>query len=229
MAYAPKYGDALALDLANRTSSVATITALKGVAANRRNMGLEKLVEADGSRWVFHDSSALTGDDVLVVTPTAGSGRWLRKTGTVLLTLPFTHATADAAVLLTLQAGQLMLIRKFYWDIAADMTGGASSAIGVSSTKTGFTTKGDLLGGAAGDVAAALTLLLSPANGTIGAKMDSVSELHTTLWKSADILRFDEITSSFAAGSGSVCVVADLLTNLGALARGLHDLDPHRR
>ncbi len=227
MAHAPKYGDALALDLAARYSSVATITALKGVAANRRHTGAEKLVEADGSRWVFSLASALTGDDVLVVEPTAGSGRWLRKTGTVLLTLPFTHATADAAALLTLQAGQLMLIRKLFWVIAADLTGGSSSAIGVSSNKTGFSTKGDLLGGAAGDVAAALTLALSPANGTIGAKMDTIAELHTTLWKSADTIRFDEITSSFAAGSGSVCVVADLLTNLGALAHGLLDLDPH--
>jgi hypothetical protein len=96
------------------------------------------------------------------------------------------------------------------------MTGGSSSAIGVSSSKTGFTTKGDLLGGATGDVAAALTAALSPANGTIGAKMDTVAELHTTLWKAADIIRFDRITSAFTAGSGAVNVVADILTNAGA-------------
>jgi|688.fasta_scaffold120395_2 hypothetical protein len=216
MTYAPKFRPDPLLDLVPRISSVTTLTTLKAIPINDRDHGATKHVEADNSQWYFHSTSAVTGDDLLVATPASGTGRWLRMPGTANIVLPFTFATADAAVMLTVPAGCLLLLRKFYWTIAADMTGGASSAIGVSSSKTGFTTKGDLLGGATGDVAAALTAALSPANGTIGAKMDTVAELHTTLWKAADIIRFDRITSAFTAGSGAVNVVADILTNAGA-------------
>ena len=95
--------------------------------------------------------------------------------GCAYLVLPFTFATADATALLTLQAGQQLRLWDLYWQIAADMTGGSSSAIGVSSNKTGYSTKGDLLGGASGDVAASLTLALSPTVGTIGAKVDGTT------------------------------------------------------
>lgn len=216
MTYEPKHSPDTRTAIAPRISSVATLTTLKAVTAKQRDHGQVKFVESNGSRWYFHSTSELTGDDQLVVEPTSGTGRWLLCPGTVKLSLPITFSTADAAVLLTVPTGALMLLRKFYWTISADFTGGSSSAIGVSSTKTGFTTKGDLLGGATGDVAAALTLALSPADGTIGAKMDTVGELHTTLWKAADIIRFDRITSAFTAGTGTVSVVVDLLENAGA-------------
>jgi len=216
MSYNPKHRPDAQLALAARISSVATLAALKGISARVRDHGQVRHVEADNSQWYFHSTSAVTGDDILAATPTSGPGCWLRMPGAANLVLPFTFDTADAAVMLTVPAGCRLLLRKFYWTIAANLTGGAASAIGVSSTKTGFTTKGDLLGGAAGDVAAALTTALSPANGTIGAKMDSVTELHTALWVPTDIIRFDRITSAFAAGSGAINVVADILTNAGA-------------
>jgi hypothetical protein len=211
-------GDALTRSLASAIHiPVASTTALAAIPADDRQTGMLAINTADGSRWLFSSSSsAADTSSTLVVTPAAGSGRWLRMPGAMVLTLPITYATLDAAVLLTMPVGSLALIRKLYWTISADFTGGASSAIGVSSTKTGFTTKGDLLGGAAGDVAAALTSALSPANGTIGAKVDTVAELHTTLWKAADILRHDRITSAFTAGTGAVNVVIDLLANPGA-------------
>lgn len=214
----PNYGETLARSVALRISaSVATLAALAAIPARDRDPGMLALVTADNSQWVFSSSSsAADASQNLVVTPAAGSGRWLRVPGTLNLALPFTFATADAAVLFTVPTGALLLIRKLFWTITADFTGGSSSAIGVSSTKTGFTTKGDLLGGASGDVAATITAALSPANGTIGAKVDTVGELHTTLWKAADILRFDRITSAFTAGTGAVSVVADLLANPGA-------------
>lgn len=214
----PNYGETLARSVALRISaSVATLAALAAIPARDRDPGMLALVTADNSQWVFSSSSsAADASQNLVVTPAAGSGRWLRVPGTLNLALPFTFATADAAVLFTVPTGALLLIRKLFWTITADFTGGSSSAIGVSSTKTGFTTKGDLLGGASGDVAATITAALSPANGTIGAKVDTVGELHTTLWKAADILRFDRITSAFTAGTGAVNVVADLLANPGA-------------
>jgi hypothetical protein len=217
MARNSRRGEEATRRLSNLLDSVATKTTLKAVPSDRRHHGLIKMVEADGSLWRFHSSStAADTSENVVLTPSTGSGRWLRLCGAMNLALPFTFATADAVVLFTVPTGALMLVRKLFWTISADLTGGSSSAIGVSSTKTGFTTKGDLLGGASGDVAASLTAALSPANGTIGAKVDTVGELHTTLWKAADILRFDRITSAFTAGSGSVNAVVDLLANDGA-------------
>lgn len=214
----PPYGETLARNVALRIASfVATVAALAAIPADERSDGMICIVAADGSQWRFSASATATdASRAIAVAPDSGSGRWLRSLGASRLVLPFTFATADAAALFTVPDGALLLLRKFFWTIDTDLTGGSSSAIGVSSSKTGFTTKGDLLGGAAGDVAAALTAALSPANGTIGAKMDTVAELHTTLWKAGDIIRFDRITSAFTAGGGAVNVVADVLANAGA-------------
>lgn len=213
MTFAPKF-DPTGRALAGLLSSAATLTTLKALGAKERALGLSKVVEADQSRWYFHDTSALTADDILVAAPSSGSGRWLRSVGRAVLRLPFTFATADAAVLLTVPTGCQLRIWELYWEIDADLTGGTASAIGVSSNKTGYTTKGDLLGGAAGDVAAALTTALSPAIGTIGAKRD-LDDLRA-LFVAANTLRFDRITSAFTAGSGSVVVVCDILKHAGA-------------
>lgn len=211
------YGDTAAREVSKRHAGQFTSLALlKSLAPDRRIEGQEAIVTASNSRWRFSLASALTGDDQLVLTPDAGSGRWLRMPGAVLLQLPIAFGTADAAVLLTLQAGQLMRLKELFWGITTNFTGGSSSAIGVSSTKTGFTTKGDLLGGAAGDVAAALTTALSPASGVIGAGFDTLAKRRTALWKATEILRFDRITSAFTAGAGFVNVEADLLSNDGA-------------
>jgi hypothetical protein len=211
------YGELLAREVSARISRpVANVAALAAIPRDMRADG-QIICLGDGSLWRF--SQAATASDPsgnLVVTPDAGAGRWLRMPGSLRLILPFTFATADAAALLTMPTGALFLVRKAFWTIDTDLTGGASSAIGLSSNKTGFTTKGDLLGGAAGDVAASLTAALSPANGTIGAKLDTVAELHSALWKAGDTFRFDRITSAFTAGAGAAHVVGDLLANAGA-------------
>ena len=214
MTYAPKHRPDPLLDLAPRISSVATLTALKAIPAKSRDHGAVKHVEADHSQWYFHSSSALDGDDALVAEPASGSGRWLRMPGRAYLSLPFTFETADATALLTLQAGQQLRLWDLYWEISTDLTGGASSAIGVSSNKTGYSTKGDLLGGATGDVAASLTEALSPTVGTIGAKLDGDDA--RAIFIEANTIRFDRITSAFTAGAGNVVVVADILKNAGA-------------
>lgn len=215
MGYTPKTGDALAQDVAYRVSSVATLAALKAIPAKKRHEGLVKLVEVDNSLWRFHSSSSLTNDNALVAAPDSGSGRWLLCPGTVTMRLPITYATADATALLTLQAGQEMFVRQLYWEVSTNFTGGSSSAIGVSSNKTAFTTKGDLLGGATGDVAATLLAASSPAVGTVGAGADTVAKLRK-IFVATDTVRFDRITSAFTAGAGNVCVVVDLLKNAGA-------------
>lgn len=211
------YGPLLAREVSARISRpVASVAALAAIPPDMRADG-QILCLGDGSLWRFSQASTASDSSRnLVVAPDSGNGRWLRLPGSMRLVLPFTHATADAAPLLTMPTGALFLVRKAFWTIDTDLTGGASSAIGVSSNKTGFTTKGDLLGGATGDVAASLTAALSPANGTIGPKLDTVAELHAALWKAGDTFRYDRITSAFTAGAGAVNIVGDLLTNPGA-------------
>ena len=208
---APKYSEGAALK-----ASVATLTALKALedGGPARVHGNEVLVDADGSRFYFHSTSTLTGDDVLVVTPSDAptAGRWLRCAGVVDLALPFSYATTDGATLLTIPTGARLQLVSAHWEITADMTGGASSAIGVDSSVD--TTAGDILGGASGDVAAALTAGIR--TGTVGAKMDTDTELHAQILVAGATLRFQRITSAFTAGSGYVHVVGFLLRNPGA-------------
>lgn len=212
------YGDLAAQQVSERIAAPQlTLAALKSLTARERIHGMRAKVLADNSRWRFHDTSALTGDDLLVATPSAGSGRWLREIGQALLAIPITFATADAAILLTIPAGCLLRPKEFHWKVSADFTGGASSAIGVSSSnKTGYTTKGDLLGGAGGDLAA--TLVASSglaAAGTIGAQWGTIA-LRRPFWKPTETFRFDRIVSAFTAGSGFVLAAVDILQNDGA-------------
>lgn len=194
-----------------KRDDVATIAALKALAATHPAHvgGNVVTVLADGSRWSYHPTSSLTGDDLFVVDPTNAAGRWLREVGTVDLKLPIGHATADAAVLATLPTGARFLLRRGYWEITADFTGGSSSAIGASSSGTGYATKGDLHGGSSGDVAASLTAGVRA--GTIGADVAA-----GVLLVAGDTVRFDRITSAFAAGSGFLHLVGELLANAGA-------------
>lgn len=190
--------------------AIATIALLKSVGPEFRTDGQIVHVIADGSRWQFLAAGALTGDDQLVVSPTAGTGTWLKMLGAIDLALPITFATADAAILLTVPAGAYLHVRRCYWEVTTGWTGGASSAIGASSSNATYTTKGDLLGGASGDLAATLVSgRLIP--GTIGAKTAAGIFLIPT-----NTIRFDRIVSVYTAGAGNLHIVADLLANAGA-------------
>lgn len=58
-------------------SAVADITALKAVSAANRSDKDVRFVESINTLYRFDSGSAASGDDNLVVTPTAGTGRWL--------------------------------------------------------------------------------------------------------------------------------------------------------
>lgn len=198
---------------------VATLTALKGIPAANRVDGMLALVAADGSMWRFLLAGALTGDDLLVATPSAGTGTWLRMPGAVDLRIPITFATADTTAILTMQAGQRLAVERLCWEVTADFTGGTASAIGCSSSVnrgTDFTAKGDLLGGATGDVLAGLTAALGFTAGTIGTDMDTLTKTRRLMLVAADTVKFDRITSAFTAGTGYVHVIGNLLKNDGA-------------
>lgn len=208
-------------DYMHALHGVSSLTALKAIKPGQRDHGMPARVTEGvaAGRWRYHATSVLTGDDVLVVVPAdnPAAGRWLREPGACDLALAFSFQTADLAVLLAMQAGQRFAVSSLYWDILASMTGGTGSAIGVHSNKaapTNWTTKGDLLGGATGDVAA--TLVAGVAAGTMGADMDTLAKVRGLILVSGDQLLFGRITSAFTAGNGYVRVPGILLANAGA-------------
>lgn len=184
-------------------ASVADRAALEAIAATDRVDGQLQLVREDGSLWRFVAASTAASDGAskqLVVVPAAGTGRWIRADKSFALKLAIGFGTADAAALFTVPVGFcLRLTGMPFWDIVTGFTGGASSAIGISASAIA-TTKGDLLGGAAGDVAA--TLVAGSIPGTIGPKIDTLAEIQAFLLKAGDAVRFDRITSVFTAGAG---------------------------
>lgn len=193
-------------------ASVATRAALTALPAGHaaRTHGNVVEVDAPHERWYWHSSSTATADDQLVdaADDAPSAGRWLRCPGVVDLKIAIGHATADGATLLTMPAGSRMIVRRCYWEVTADFTGGSSSAIGLAGPSP-HNTAGDLLGGSGGDVEATLTAGVKL--GTIGA--DTAAGV---LLKAADTVTFERITSAFTAGAGFAHVVGDLLLNPGA-------------
>lgn len=123
------------------------------------------------------------------------------------LKLAVAFGTVDAAVLYTVPVGKRMLIERTFWEVGTGFTGGSSSAIGVSSSQTAQSTKGDLLGGATGDVTATLGTA-GVKGGTIGADFASNG---VVILEPGATIRFDRITSVFTAGAGFVHVIGRIV------------------
>lgn len=190
--------------------TVTTKALLKALSGPLRYNGMEVLVTADNSRWVYSSGSALsdTGEYV-VITPTDSTGRWLRVDRHISMKLAIDYTLADAAVLWTVPTGYRFLVQDIFWEVTADFTGGTSSAIGVSASIAPHSTKGDLLGGSAGNVLADLTAAIGVTQGTVGVSI-SASPKKIVLESTADV-RFDRITSVFTAGTGFVHIVGRLI------------------
>jgi hypothetical protein len=140
----------------------------------------------------------------LLLVPSAGSGRWIRRDASFTAKLAIGFGTADAALLLTMPENMIARVVGFpYWENTVAWSGGSSSAIGVSTGKTGYNTKGDLLGGAGGDVTANMGAGIKL--GTIGPKFDTLAEWQALLLVEGDSLRFDRIASVYTAGAGFAC------------------------
>lgn len=188
-------------------ASVADRAAVKAIVAADRVNGQLILVRTDNSLWRFDSASTAASDGAdgnLVLVPDAGTGRWIRADKAFVMKLAIGFGTADNAVLSTVPAGFAIRITGMpFWDVVTGFTGGAASAIGIDSSLAGHTTKGDLLGGATGDVAATLVAGVQP--GTIGPKLDTLVEIQAFLLKGADEIHFGRITSAFTAGAGFVC------------------------
>jgi len=182
---------------------VADMTALKAIPAASRANGKLVLVCADGSQWRFAAAStAADTTENLVATPAVGSGRWIRADQSFTMVIPITFATADAAAIFTTPAGfVLKLVAAPYWDVTTAFTGGTNASIGLSSSRTGYSTKGDLI---SATLLAALTAGVR--KGTIGDKVDTVTELQALFLEATETLRHDRIVDAFTAGVANVRV-----------------------
>jgi hypothetical protein len=189
-------------DLMNGLHGVADLTALKAIDASERSDGMMVRVVGAGQpitfKWV--DASALTGDDLLVIAAAdaPATGRWIVCEDMIDLKLAVDFNKADAAVLYTVPAGFTLQIGVPWWEVTTPFAGGAASAIGLSSSNAGLNTKGDILGGAGGDVAATLVATGQLAKGTKGTKIGTPSALIVA----GETIRFDRITSVFTSGVG---------------------------
>lgn len=186
--------------------AASTRTALKSIPPDLRTDGALAMVLSDRSRWVFDLASTVADtSENLVLTPSSGTGRWLRADHSFVMKLAVSAALANNAVIHTVPEGfALRLAGLPYWEVVTPWTGGSSSAIGISSSRTGFTADGALLGGAAGDVLAGLTAGIRP--GTIGTGVDTIAEQYAGLFVEGDTFIYDEITSAFTAGDGFACI-----------------------
>lgn len=124
------------------------------------------------------------------------------------LKMAIAFGTADATVLATLPtalagpkntATLRFRMISAHWEVVTSFTGGASSAIGLSSSNALYNTAGNLLGGASGDVAAGL-VSTAPFASTVGAKFGTSGGI--IVLNAGDTIIFNRITSAFTAGAG---------------------------
>lgn len=199
---------------ANWSSGVATKAALSAIVAASRFTGMQVMVQADGSMWRFDGTSTASEDEAqeLVIEPDAGSGRWIANDKFKVLKIPVDYTMSDGDAILTVPADMVLRLAAFpYWDVTTGFTGGSSSAIGVSTSVTGYETGGDILGGASGDVTATLGTSGVKA-GTLGGELDDHVGFQALALVAGDELQFDAITSAFTAGAGFACVPVAIAT-----------------
>lgn len=189
-------------------STVVDRTALKAIAAAARYEGQVVTVQSDYSMWVFDADNAGTTDtaEMLLIEPTAGTGAWLRADKSFIMKIPIAFGNTDGQAIETIPAGFALRITAMpFWQVTTAWTGGSSSAIGLSTNITNFTTAGDLLGGAAGDVTALLGTTGVKA-GTIGDEMNTEADHQALIFVAGSEIQFDRITSAFTAGAGFACI-----------------------
>lgn len=105
---------------------------------------------------------------------------------------------ADAAELYTIpDALGRVRLSKAYSRITTAFTGGTNAAIGCSSSNAAYATKGDLWGGAGGNLLAALTA--GYRGGTVGTKL---ANNLVVILEPGDKILFDRVVDAFTAGAG---------------------------
>jgi hypothetical protein len=196
-------------DLLNAAGGL-TIAEAKALPPDELTDGM-RVVTTDGKRWRYMATSALVADgDNLVIVPTTAPGRLLVEPGSMAdLKFAMDFSLADAATIYTVPTNAAFLVHRGYWEVTTGWTGGASSTIGMSSNQAPHTVKGDLLGGAAGDLGTTL-VVGNYIEGVVG-----TDQAAGIILKGGQLVRYDEITSAFTAGAGFGHLVVTVLANPG--------------
>jgi len=103
---------------ASFSSGVATKAALSAIVAASRFDGMQCMVRADGSLWRFVAASTADEDEgqELVITPDAGTGRWVANDKSKVLKLPVDYTMSDGDAILTVPADVVLRLTSFpYW------------------------------------------------------------------------------------------------------------------
>src|SRR4051812_19535734 len=109
----------------------ATRAAIKALPPKFRADGMLVMSVDDGSLWRFAATRTDATDvaEELLLIPSTGSGRWIRRDPCFTAKLAIGFGTADAAALLTMPENFIARIVGFpYWENTVAWSGGASSA-----------------------------------------------------------------------------------------------------
>lgn len=142
----------------------------------------------------------------LIINPAVGSasGQWQCVDPFFVLywnSNIITSALANNATLFTVPAGYRIAPLRFVLEVGTSWTGGTNSAIGISSDNAAYSTAGDLMGGAGGNVAADLTT--GGFRGTNGTKMAAMYATQPpVILVAGNVIRWNRIVDAFAAGNG---------------------------
>lgn len=214
-------------------ANVLTRTALAAIAAVDRSNGQIVTVRSDGSRWIFDANSAAAADALaanavtaamLVLVPTAGTGRWLRADSAFIMRLPFSDALAGASILHTCPTGFAWRMTGMpYWDCISAVAGNAARRLGVSSTnvQADFTAVGDILGGTTGELAASFVTntqipgICGDAFTDGDTANTSLAEVQKPLWRAGSDVRYDVIVAGTDVISGVVCIPVSVTRGTG--------------
>lgn len=85
----------LAFADARYARGVADVATLKAIGATRRAEDLPIWVDSLKAWFIFDADDTQTGDDVNIITPTSGSGRWLRMGGKTKFTIADNQSSAQ--------------------------------------------------------------------------------------------------------------------------------------
>ena len=190
------------------THGVADIAALKAIVAASRTDALSIFVKSLNAFFYFSSASAASGDDITVVTPTAGSGRWLRASGTG---SPSHVQTYDASGIPSSSA-----------QLAVSQGGtGQATASAAFNALSPNTTLGDLTYGSgtntstrlAGNTLTTKKFLSQTGNGTISAAPAWSQPAFTDITGTVAAAQLPNPTSSTLGGVQSAAAVANQWIN----------------
>lgn len=168
--------------------------------------GMLSTLASDRSTWVFVLGLATAEDEAreLLIAPDSGSGRWVRADKAFVMKVPISFANTDNQAIETMPEGFALRLGGFpYWEITTPFAGGTASAIGISTSVTGYDTEGDILGGATGDTTAVESAGI--AAGTLGGELDDHVGFQALLLEEGQAFRYNRIVDAYTSGAGYFC------------------------